>query len=564
MRGPVCVATALICSGCLKPPTCVELLSCPIETDEGDAGQADASTGSDVDSTPSSVFTRGSDASGNPSNTTDSDADEETSNTGSLDAGDEPTGTASNSDKTSHVDTLDTTSSVDTADSSGDLDSTADAVGCLDWSAPNECDTGACSSASACLVCDNRCSSGSFSCSGNQLNACTADAQGCYDYEPETTCGGNTPVCNADRGRCECESGAAPICKNGTTVSECSNGAWTDSACSGNEPVCVEGTGCVACTEHSQCPSSACHLSGSKKGTCFAADTVVNVNSAATLLSAVKATKANGEAVIKLSAGTYTVTEELAPNGETAIIGQAGVVIVDDMPTPSDGRAAFLYSPNTTYLAKFELKSSRPNHTGISPQTGGAMWLDDLKVHDVGTAVLTNGEAHVRRTSVYKYNSGLLAYYGGSLFVENSMIGPATGFTATGVGAYWGAVLDIRYSTIVGNEQGVGCTVGSSTGRIANSIIATWGGNSIADEYSDCSEAVSLVNNAVDQSGHGAKIPVYSSTWFVSANSGDLHLSAAGKVAIPTIAVRESGDPLSDFDGDARPASAGYPGADQP
>jgi hypothetical protein len=80
----------------------------------------------------------------------------------------------------------------------------------------------------------------------------------------------------------------------------------------------------------------------------------------------------------------------------------------------------------------------------------------------------------------------------------------------------------------------------------------------------DCSEAFTLVTNAIDQTGYGTKIPVYSSTWFVSANNGDLHLSAAGKVAMPTIAVRGSGDPLLDIDGNPRPANAGYPGADQP
>ena len=293
----------------------------------------------------------------------------------------------------------------------------------------------------------------------------------------------------------------------------------------------------------------------------------MNVNSAATLLNAVNATTANGEAVIKLSAGTYTMTSALNPEGETAIIGQAGVVIVDNIPTPADGRDPFIFSANLTYLAKFELRNSSGNHTGISPQTGGIMWLDDLKIRGEGTGVLSNGEGHIRRTAIFDYGSGAQAYYGGSLFVENSMIGPAAALKSgtEGVGARSGAVLDVRYSTIVGNDYGVGCTVGDSTGRIANSIIASEvNGYSISDNYTDCSEAFTLVTNAIDQAGYGTKIPVYSSTWFASAGSGDLHLSAAGKVAIPTIAVRGSGDPLLDFDGDVRPATGGYPGADQP
>lgn len=293
----------------------------------------------------------------------------------------------------------------------------------------------------------------------------------------------------------------------------------------------------------------------------------MNVNSASSLLNAVNATSTSGEAVIKLSAGTYTMTSALAPKGETAIIGQSGVVIVDNMPSQGDARAGFMGSQGgIAYFAKIELKDSSADHTGVAPSTGTIVWLDDMKIHDEYNAIYSTGECHLRRTAVYNYTGGVNAYYGGSLFVENSMIGPATsGYGTYGIGAYSGAVLDVRYSTIIGNARGVGCSVGDSSGRIANSIIASnINGDSIADEYSDCSDAFTLVTNAVDQNGYGTKIPSYSTAWFSGASSGDLHLSAAGKVAIPTIAVRGSGDPLLDFDGSSRPASAGYPGADQP
>lgn len=441
-----------------------------------------------------------------------------------------------------------------------------DPNGCLDWSDASSCETGTCASSSACFECEDRCTSGSYSCSGNQLSSCSPDARGCLDYRAPTTCGGNTPVCSASNGRCECQSGATPTCTNATTVSQCSNGAWADSACSGGTPVCVAGLGCQACTEHSQCPNSACHLAGPKKGTCFAANTVVNVNSAATLLNAVNATSVNGEAVIKMSAGTYTMTSALAPKGETALVGQTGVVIVDNIPFPGDGRATFMGSSGIAYFAKFELRNSSADHAGIGAGTGGIVWLDDIKIRGENTGVLTNGECHLRRSSVSNHTSGVLAYYAGSIFLENTMIGPAaTSSGTTGVGAYSGGVMDVRYSTIIGNDRGIGCSVGASAGRIANSIIASnVNGHSIADDFSDCSEAFTLANNAVDQNGYGTKIPVYSSTWFTGANNGDLHLSAAGRVAIPAIAVRGSGDPLLDFDGNPRPANAGFPGADEP
>lgn len=442
----------------------------------------------------------------------------------------------------------------------------ADANGCLDWSAASACSTGTCASSSACFVCDDKCTSGSYSCSGSQLNECTADARGCRDFSLEATCGGNTPVCSASKGRCECESGAAPTCTNSTTVSQCTNGAWTDTACSGNTPVCVAGLGCQACTEHSQCPTTACHLAGPKKGTCFAANTVVNVNSAATLLNAVNATTANGEAVIKLSAGTYTMTSTLGPKGETAIIGQAGVVLVDNIAPPGDARVGFLSAGQTLYVSKVQIRNTSGDHTGLSVGTGAVVWIDDSQIRDEYNALISSGECHLRRMSVYNYTNGVGAYYGGSIFVENSMIGPAiSGYGTNGLGAFSGGVADVRYTTVIGNDRAINCSVGNSGGRIANSLIASnLNGSSIADEYSDCSEAFTLVTNAVDQTGYGTKIPAYSSTWFTAASSGDLHLSAAGKVAIPTIAVRASGDPLLDFDGHSRPANAGYPGADQP
>lgn len=442
----------------------------------------------------------------------------------------------------------------------------SDSNGCLDWSAPSACDTGTCASSTSCFVCDDKCAAGTFSCSGSQLSSCVADAQGCYGYTSQANCGGNTPVCSAGNGRCECQSGAAPMCTNSTTASQCSNGAWSDSACTGSTPVCVVGLGCQACNEHSQCPNSACHLAGSKKGTCFATNTVVNVNSAATLLSAVNATTANGEAVIKMSAGTYTMTSGFSPKGETAIIGQAGVTIVDNMPFPGDARAAFIYSQGPTYLAKLQLKNTSADHAGVGVSSGTVVWLDDLQINGEYNGVIINGEAHLRRTAVFKHFSGVIAYTGGSLFIENSMVGPATSSSGTaGVAAYNGAVLDMRYTTVVGNDYGIGCTVGESSGRVGNSIIASnVNGHSIADDSTDCSEAFTLVTNAVDQNGYGTKIPVYSSAWFVGASSGDLHLSAAGKVAIPAIAARVSGDPLLDLDGNSRPSAAGFPGADEP
>src|SRR5690606_28707383 len=112
MRGPFVAVTALLCSGCLKSPTCMELLSCPVETDDGgvsaDGGQADVSTRPDLSSPASAESARRSDASvETPSNVNGLDAGASTSSVVSLATPDASANTASDADATSSVDASD-------------------------------------------------------------------------------------------------------------------------------------------------------------------------------------------------------------------------------------------------------------------------------------------------------------------------------------------------------------------------------------------------------------------------------------------------------------------------
>ena len=57
------------------------------------------------------------------------------------------------------------------------------AFGCLAWSSYAACKTGACTSASACLVCQDTCPAASATvCSQGQLQTCTADTHGCLAW----------------------------------------------------------------------------------------------------------------------------------------------------------------------------------------------------------------------------------------------------------------------------------------------------------------------------------------------------------------------------------------------
>nr|MCH9687335.1 hypothetical protein [Deltaproteobacteria bacterium] len=56
-------------------------------------------------------------------------------------------------------------------------------------------------------------------------------------------------------GACADLDASNPVCDAGSCV-ECTAAAG---ACGGQAPVCDENNECTACTEHSQCPQSACH-----------------------------------------------------------------------------------------------------------------------------------------------------------------------------------------------------------------------------------------------------------------------------------------------------------------
>jgi hypothetical protein len=71
---------------------------------------------------------------------------------------------------------------------------------------------------------------------------------------------------------CTSVDAAHPVCIAGACV-ECSNAQAT--ACTGTTPLCGPDNTCTGCTEHTQCPQSACHLDGPQQGACFETSDVV-------------------------------------------------------------------------------------------------------------------------------------------------------------------------------------------------------------------------------------------------------------------------------------------------
>src|SRR5690606_368738 len=120
-------------------------------------------------------------------------------------------------------------------------------------------------------------------------------------------------------------SGETPVCNAGACV-QCTEDKT--SACTGGTPVCGEDFGCHPCTEHIECPDSACHLDGSDQGACFDVGDVVEVGNVAELNTAIAGISGSDRGVIRVVAGDYTgVTAEFLSSVEVAIIGQGSPTI---------------------------------------------------------------------------------------------------------------------------------------------------------------------------------------------------------------------------------------------
>lgn len=439
---------------------------------------------------------------------------------------------------------------------------------------------GARSSANACHVCDPSRSAFSFSVNENAPcgpgpsecsaeDTCNAQGQCVPNHEPNgTPCGadGSDLVCLAGEcagcatapapdASCAAQSPSKPLCD----LARGACAACLPASCSGATPVCDPELGCRACTEHADCPSSACHLSGLNRGVCFAAGEVVLVPDAAALRTQLGNVVPNAPRVLRLAATTFAFDESLdlgSAGTELAMLGQPGTVLTGG--PANGGQLLDVGFAAVVYLAGLTLADGP--WSAIDADSGSILWLDDVQIRGFGsTAVVGVAEGHIRRSRISAADVAL-HWRGGELFMDNSSLGP---FAAIGLQTSGSPILDVRYVSIVGNVTSLSCDANPGpSGLVRNSLLT--GTTSSAVVGAACA-SLTFTGNAVDQAGFGPTIAHYNPTWFLDAPGGDFHLTANGAAAIDDAALWAPGDPPLDIDGAARPTSApGKPGIDQP
>jgi hypothetical protein len=367
---------------------------------------------------------------------------------------------------------------------------------------------------------------------------------------------------------CDAIDPALPQCHPGTGLCVACY-ADPSPACVAPDAFCDDAFECGGCTEHAQCPDSACDL---ETGQCMDDATQLWVDNQTCVEPAMGTEESPycsiTDAVAVIGAGdTQSVIHVLggmpysdviawtdcASDRTLAVLGSGGVVTLQGDPNVADVTCG-----NTLYLSRLRL---------ITGQAAGVhcdaarVWIDESTLYQNEIGVDAVGcRAHVRRSQILQTTSiGIRTDDESDLWLSSSIIGsggdPKT--TSRAILATTGTV-DIRFSTIANNlgssEPSFWCS-GNTTGAVRNSIFGAPGGSSV-----DC-PTVDFFTSALDDAAmatDGNVHVLYQGDWFADPAEDDYHLGA-GTVPDGYLegGVWQPGDPRVDIDRDARTDTPG-------
>jgi hypothetical protein len=348
-------------------------------------------------------------------------------------------------------------------------------------------------------------------------------------------------------GACAGADANLPVCFEGSCVA-CAEGK-TD-ACVGTTPICnTETNVCEGCSEHEQCPDSACNMAA---GNCMDPGVVVHVDAANPNCPAADGTEGNPYC---------TISAALANSGaEVVIVLHEKNGMVEYAETNS------IAKPVALFAAMGELpivRAAGPNPTlTVSPT--GALFMRGVRLgNGPASGMLVNGgSAWIERSEIVNNSGGgIVVDGGGVLMLENSFVGgDDTGIVAVDIQDGSGTIL---YSTL---GAGFGAAAASlrcvdgSTSTMRNSIVVSYS----ASPEIDCPQ---LGQSANFEEADTAMVFDDQANWFGDFAAGNFHLNPGMyPTEIETAALWELDDPTTDIDGDPRPVTDGTPdfaGADR-
>lgn len=422
------------------------------------------------------------------------------------------------------------------------------------------------------------------------------------DTDPLTsTSTGPGPECTAD-GEC----GTGLFCAGGTCVA-CDGTPDPDAACAGlgdgsqacvagecrecgsnsqcaaSTPVCdQEVFECVGCSEHADCPDSACNM---QTGVCNDVSYVLYVDRLAVCdvgdgsqaMPYCKVgqaiTKTMDEAAawtIKIRAGNYTEEPLVIPaESQVTMTGWDGVprlrAFEDTGPTLEIGDNAKVYLDRL----QFSLNDS---DIGVKC-VGGTVWASDVGFNNNTKQgyYSTDCTSSFMRSVFYNNDGGGVESYGGTTTIVNSYVtgnGSQNGGDFGGIRTAQDNQLHLIYSTVVNNLSMTGprslhCTDDAFMPQIRNSVIIAFALPSV-----DCLNGT-FVTSVLDEGSVEEGILV--ATMGDIANFFEPMVTGVYKAKPDTlmkdVAQWMSGDPKRDYNGNDRPKTDGaldWPGADVP
>lgn len=408
----------------------------------------------------------------------------------------------------------------------------------------------------------------------------TADTgpSGCIgDIVDNLACGGLTPYC---------VDGACVGC----TQLDCSQVEVDKPICAEDLGTCVpcQQDTCKLCSEHEQCPESACNL---ETGECFPEDSVLYVdNSPASatpcsdvmpppwgqspeqplcaLYTALTRLVEGQPTTIKIKTGTnpQTIPSGILPGNFVAAITYYGPA-VPSLTLPSTDPALTISEGNTVFMHRVGVTNklvpmSDPLILCDGGATGARLWLDQQRIVGGHRAIRANNcRVHIRRSVLTDHKLDVIRIDGdlASLSVENSHITDNNGSFGRAILVSGAADVDILYSTlalIVNPVPQIECT-DSWTGQltIRNSALVSDG--SLYSAACDPNVTTSFELPGADPN---TLMDVFADTTdgvFAATPGGQLAGAAVWKTADPTI--DGGGDPRPIVDG-----SPDYAGADRP